>query len=175
MNDDEKLDNNEELDQENFLLKSKLMLKGGMLGMEGNLPSEIENMFLKNVMAFEEAEYKPICEILGIDKNDFPPVELLSKKEIEKYLIDLENIMGKHNMFIELQEDLPIEIAYKYLIEEYLLDEVQDIPGFSMIIDGCGGDCPSCFQLAYCNMKDDTWPPDELAAAIIKRKRLGED
>ena len=151
------------------------MLKGGMLGMEGNLPSEIENMFLKNVMAFEEAEYKPICEILGIDINDFPPAERLSKKEIEKHLIDLENIMGEHNMFIELQEDLPIEMVYKYLTEEYLLGEGQDIPGFSINIDGCSGDCPSCFQLAYCNMKDDIWPPDKLAAEIEKRKRLGED
>ena len=173
MNEDEELDNNEKIDQENFLLKSKLIVKGGMIGMEGDLPPEIENMFLKNVMAFEEAEYKPICEILNVDINDFPPVELLSKEEIKEYIADLTNVLEEHQMFLELQEELPIELAYKYLVEDYMLGESQDIADFAMHIAGCNGDCPSCFQLDYCKIKDDFWPPEELAAEIKIRKELG--
>ncbi len=173
MKDDKELNDNEKLDQENFLLKSKVIMKGGMFGDESNLPPEIENMFLKNVMAFEESEYKPICEILGIDIRDFPSVGLLSKEEIDDYLTDLTNVLEEHQIFLELKEGLPIDLVYKYLVEEYLLEESHVIPGFSMHIDGCDGDCPSCFQLNYCDSKDDIWPPKELAAEIKRRKKMG--
>ncbi len=54
----EELSEREKLEQENFLLKSKIAIKGGDFQKFSDIDPEIENQFLKNIMAFEEAEIK---------------------------------------------------------------------------------------------------------------------
>ncbi len=161
----------EELHQENFVLKSKIILKGGIMSDMSEMDPSIENIFLKNVMAFEEAEYKPVFEIIGIKMEDFPKAETLSKEEIEKYLKEIIEHLEEHNMLFELKENVPAKISYKFLTEDYLFEETEVIPGFTMHIDGCSGDCPGCFQLHYCDSKDDVWPPEELEAEIKRRAK----
>jgi len=56
----EELTPKEKLDQENFLLKSKIITQGGIFSEESDIDPEIENAFLKNILAFEEAEYKVV-------------------------------------------------------------------------------------------------------------------
>jgi len=167
----EELTPKEKLDQENFVMKSKLLIKGASFNNTTDIDPEIENAFLKNVFAFEEAEYKAVYKILGISPTDFPAADTLSNKEIEKNYERLVELLEKHNMYVDMQEGVPIKIVYKYLIEEYLFEETQEVPGFDTIIDGCSGDCPSCFQMDYCKNKDDIWPPEELKAEIKRREQ----
>lgn len=167
----EELTPREKLEQENFVMKSKLIIKGASLDSSNSIDPEIENTFLKNVFAFEEAEYKVVYEILGIAPTDFPAAETLSDKEIEKNYERLVELLEKHNMYVDMQEGLPAKLAYKYLIEEYLFEETQEVSGFDIIIDGCSGDCPGCFQMDYCNIKDDIWPPEKLKAEIKRREQ----
>jgi hypothetical protein len=57
MNDkNEDLSPEEKIEQENFFLKSKIITQGGILNENSDLDPEIENMFLKRIMTFEEAE-----------------------------------------------------------------------------------------------------------------------
>lgn len=163
----------EELHQENFVLKSKIILKGGIMSEMSEMDPSIENMFLKNVMAFEEAEYKPVFEMIGINMDDFPKAETLSKEEIEKYLKEIIELLENNNMLFEINEGVPANISYKFLTEDYLLEESQVIPGFTMHIDGCSGDCPDCFQIDYCDTKNDIWPPEKLDAEIKRRAKEG--
>ncbi len=168
----EELTPKEKLDQENFLLKSKIITQGGIFGGESDIDPEIENVFLKNILAFEEAEYKPFYEIIGVDPKDFPPVDLLSEIEIKTYFNKLIKIFEDHKVFYDVNETVPVEVSYKFLIEDYLLSESQQLPeGFNHVIDGCSGDCPGCFQADYCKNKDDIWPPEELEAERKRREQ----
>ena len=167
----EELTPREKLEQENFVMKSKLLIKGAILDSSNSIDPEIENTFLKNVFAFEEAEYKPVYKIIDVNPNDFPAADTLSNKEIEKNYERLVELLEKHNMYVDLQEGVPLRIVYKHLIEEHLFEETQDVPGFDTFIDGCSGDCPGCFQMDYCNIKDDIWPPEKLKAEIKRREQ----
>lgn len=175
MNDpQEELTPEEKLDQENFVLKSKIITQGGIFSENSDLDPEMENMFLKRVMAFEEAEYKPVYEIIGVDPKDFPPVELLNEEEIQKEFDKLIKIFEDHGISYDVNDNVPVEVSYRYLTEDYLLSESQDLPkDFGWTIDGCSGDCPSCFQADYCVSKDDLWPEEELKAE--RKRRLEED
>jgi len=167
----EELTPKEKFDQENFVLKSKVIMKGGIFHESEDLDPEIENMFLKNIMAFEEAEIKPVHEILGVDPKSFPPADLLSENELKAEMDRLFRLFDEHGMTYDLKEGIPLKVSYKFLTEEYLLEESSDIPGW--VIDGCSGDCPSCFQADYCDVKDDIWGEEELKAE--RKKREGED
>lgn len=163
----------EKIEQENFVLKSKLITQGGVFSEDTNLDPEIENQFLKRVMAFEEAEYKPVFEIIGVNPKEFPPADTLTKAEINEAFKKLVLIFNEHGISYGVNENVPVEVSYRFLTEDYLLSESQDMPpGFGWTIDGCSGDCPGCFQADYCETKDDIWPPDELKA---ERKRRAEE
>lgn len=172
---DENLTPEEKLEQENFVLKSKLILKGGVLNENPDLDPELENAFLNNIMAFENAEVKPLYEIIGVDPKKYTPVNLLSKDEISDALEELVTLLEEHHIHLQLQDGVPEKIIYQFLTEEYLYEKTEDLPSFDHIIDGCSGDCPSCFQKDYCNVKDDIWPPDKLKAEIERRKKEEDD
>jgi len=176
MDEENNLSEEEKIEQENLLLQAKLMMKGGLFGGSGNLPPEIRNQFLKNVLAFEDAEEKPFFEIAGIKRADYPAPSELSDKEIAHKLEEIVAILHENGADLGLVADVPDRIVYKFLVEDYLFDKdnLHPVGIGGWVIDGCSGDCPSCFQLDYCDTKDDIWPPDELAAEIKKRKEKGE-
>ena len=167
----EELSEREKLEQENFLLKSKITIKGGEFQKFSDIDPEIENQFLKNIMAFEEAEVKAVYEILGVDPKNFPPSEQLSKEELKSRFEKLLKILEEHNITYDVSEKVPLEVSYNFLTQEYLYEISEEMPpGFGWHIDGCSGDCPSCFQLDYCKNKDEIWTPEELKAEIKRRK-----
>jgi len=172
MEDDYNLSEEEKIEQENLLLQSEIIIRGGIIGDSKGLPPEIENQFLKNIMAFENAEQKPLFEIAGIKRTNYPDSEELTDLEIDRKLKEIVVVLEKNGSELRLVADVPNRIVYKFLVEDYLFDKDNLHPvGFGgWVIDGCSGDCPSCFQLEYCSSKDDIWPLDELAAEIKRRK-----
>ncbi len=168
------LSKEEKIEQENFVLKSKLITQGGIFSENPNSDPEIENMFLKNVIAFEEAVCKPVFEIIGVNPKDFPPADSLTKDEIITKFNALVLIFNEHEISFGVNDNVPVEIAYRFLAEDYLLSESQDLPpGFGYTIDGCCGDCPDCFQADYCTSINYIWSPEELEAERQRRKEEG--
>ncbi len=172
MEEDYNLSEEEKIEQENLLLQSEIIIRGGRIGDSKNIPPEIENQFLKNILAFENAEQKPLFEIAGIKRTDFPDSEELTDHEIDRKLKEIVAVLEKNGSELGLIADVPDRIVYKFLVEDYLFDKdnLHPVGIGGWVIDGCSGDCPSCFQLDYCSTKDDIWPPDELAAEIKRRK-----
>ena len=156
--------------QENLLLKAKLILKGGFFNQERELPPEIENEFLKNVLEFEETEPVPMYQYLHIEPDAFPAEKDLSEEELEKQYTRLEQILNDHNIVIDLQPDLPIRVAYKYLTEEALPREYTFVKGMTLHLDGCDGYCPDCFQFDYCKFKYEFWSKEEIGQERKKKK-----
>lgn len=173
MSSDEHLDEKQKLAQENFVLKSKLIAKGSTLSESPEVSPEIENQFLQNVIDFENAPTKPMYEIMGIDPANFPPAEQLNQFDLQLKFIELVNILEEHNFIYELGKDLPISIAYKYLVEKFLSDEGQVMQkGWRYHINGCDGYCPDCFQLDYCKIWDEIWTKEEIEE---ERKKIQTD
>ena len=173
-NKDKELSKKEKLEQENFLLESKIILKGGDIHRCSDIDPEIENQFMKNIIAFEEAELKPLYEIIDVNLDDFPPVAQLSKDEIKSKFDLLLKQFEDHGISYDVSDKVPVEISYRFLTEDYLHQLHEDLPdGFGLHIDGCSGDCPSCFQVDYCDIVNDTWTPEELIKE--QKRRLLED
>ena len=172
MEDDYKLSDEEKIEQENLLLQSEIIIRGGMIGDSKGLPPEIENQFLKNILEFENADQKPLFEIVGFKRSDFPDSKELTDHEIDRKLKEIVAVLEKNGTELGLVADVPSRIVYRFLVEDYLFDKenLHPVGLGGWVIDGCSGDCPSCFQLEYCSTKDDIWPPDELAAEIKRRE-----
>ncbi len=68
------------------MLRAKLILKGGFFHEEHDVPPEIENVFLKNVIQFEETEPAPMYQHLRIEPVDFTVKKDLGKEALlQKY------------------------------------------------------------------------------------------
>ncbi len=152
------------------MLKSKLNLKGGSFREEHGVPPEIENAFLKNVLEFEETEPIPMYQYLHIKPDTFPAEKDLNGKELEEQYNQLEQLLNAHNIVIDLQPDLPRRFAYKFLTEEVLYEKYVFIEGMTLHLDGCTGYCPDCFQLDYCDVKDEFWSKGEIEREQRKKK-----
>ncbi len=160
---DKELSKKEKLEQENFLLESKIILKGGDIHRCSDIDPEIENQFMKNIIAFEEAELKPLYEIIDVNPDDFPPAEKLSKDEINSKFNLLIKCFEDQGFSYDVSDKVPVEVSYRFLTEDYLHEPHEVLPdNFGWHIDGCSGDCPSCFQVNYCDSVNDIWTPEEL-------------
>ncbi len=145
-----------DLQLENKALQDEITLKGGIFGRCEDLDPEIENMFLKNVIAFEEAYDSPRIPMRSLfpPHYKFPPVKSMSKKEISDKLDDIALILSTHNIQLGFNEKLPKDLLYKHLVEDCIPNETvqqEMISGFVNVLDGCTGDCDRCFQKDYCS------------------------
>lgn len=157
-----KLSHEEKIEQENFVIQSKLIIQGNAMMEFSELDLEMKNMFLKNVLAIEEADNIAVYKLLNLNPSNFPKVDKLNKKEIEVEFKKLIKILAKHKISYCVNEDVPITISYRYLTEDYLFSEMLNLPHeFGWTIDGCSGDCPGCYQSDYCKNKDEIWSEKE--------------
>ncbi|MEP6596567.1 MAG: hypothetical protein ABJA71_11510 [Ginsengibacter sp.] len=116
-------DPHENMQIENEILKLKLKAQfGEALQMETgtDLLPEIENKFLKNVQAFEEAhqniKYTKVDELLG--KPDYKKANELSDKEITEELSRIEEIMEKNKMVLDVLAEYDDRTIYTFITEE---------------------------------------------------------
>jgi hypothetical protein len=128
-------ENEEEKDKlsiENEIMKIKLQMQFGddfMMKTNGSLPPEIENQFLKQIMAYEEnhdenAEGITVFERIG--KPDFKKVDELNADEISMELIKLNKLMESKGIMLNIC-DGPYDdaVIYKFITEELFLENVQ--------------------------------------------------
>lgn len=124
-------DPNENAKMENEFLKLKMNAQFGadfFSGKDG-LPPEIENLFLKNVLAFEEnhakAEYVTIYQ--RINKPNFKPIsELKSEAEVSNALNELIAVLEQHDIRLDICDGpYPDEMIYRFITEELLMQEIE--------------------------------------------------
>jgi len=144
MQEDEKFSDDplENLRIENELLKIKLKAQFGeafQMGMGEEIPPEIENQFLKNVLAFEQAhtntEYTTVYERIG--KPAYRPANELTKEEMEAASQLLLTLMEEQQINLDFCDGpYDDEIVYRFITEEFFKQEVEKAP-----VDGMN----SCF------------------------------
>jgi hypothetical protein len=127
-------ENEEEKDKlsiENEIMKIKLQMQFGddfMMKTNGSLPPEIENQFLKQIMAYEEnhENLEEVTVFERIGKPDFKKIEDLKPTEVSKELIRLNEVMESRGIMLNIC-DGPYEdaVIYKFIIEELFLENVE--------------------------------------------------
>ena len=128
-------ENEEEQDKlsiENEIMKMKLQMQFGddfMMSSNGSLPPEIENQFLKQIMAYEEKHDGDIEEVTVFEKickPYFKKIGELQSNEISKELIRLNELMESKGIMLNIC-DGPYEdaVIYKFITEELFLKNVE--------------------------------------------------
>jgi hypothetical protein len=127
-------ENEEEQDKlsiENEIMKIKLQMQFGddfVMKSNGSLPPEIENQFLKQIMAYED-NHKNVEEVTvfeKIGKPDFKKVAELKSDELSKELIRLNELMESKGIMLNIC-DGPYEdsVIYQFITEELFLETVE--------------------------------------------------
>jgi hypothetical protein len=127
-------DPEEQLRMENELLRIKLQAETGAdLHQMENVPPEVENAFLNNILAFERQldsiEEISIYTIIG-EPKDFKPDTELDDETVEKELIRLNELLEEHQIEVDYGTDYPERLKYKFITEELFEHQTQkfDIP-----------------------------------------------
>jgi len=129
-------DPQENLRIENDFLKLKLKAQFGdafFMGSNEDLPPEIENQFLKNMMAFEDAhakaEYTTVYESIG--KPEYKTATTLTAAEINIELKRITAIMQEHHIALDICDGpYDDEVIYKFITEELFAHEIEKTPVF---------------------------------------------
>lgn len=134
------LNEEENLKAENDFLKMKMMLEHGAKfgGRENNeLPAEIENVFLNNVMAFEK-QFEERKAIKVFDKigrpQHFKPVSEIPDKEIDKAWDELCDYLNEYGIDLDVcSPNITKRELYRFTTEELFEHETDDmnLPGWT--------------------------------------------
>jgi hypothetical protein len=135
MDQDEKFSDDpaENIRLENEFFKIKLKAQYGdafHMGSSGDLPPEIENQFLKNMMAFEDAhanaEFTTVYERIG--KPDYTPEEELDEPELSLELKRMNTVLEEHNLTLDICDGpYPNRLIYKFITEELFAHETETV------------------------------------------------
>ncbi len=131
-------DPQENLRIENDFLKLKLKAQFGdafFMDSNADLPPEIENQFLKNMIAFEDthanAEYTTVYQSIG--KPDYKAVDELNAAEITAELERIMAIMDEHQIALDICDGPYADaVIYKFITEELFGHEIEKTPVFGM-------------------------------------------
>jgi hypothetical protein len=142
---------------ENQSLETEITLNGGTHWKSDEVTPQIENAFLKNVLAFEEASEEPEVPIRSFfpEEHVFPPAESMSPQELSAKLDEIAEILSTHDVEFGFANPLPDMLLYKHLTEDVIPNDTISPAigaGGKWFLDGCTGACDDCFQKQYCSV-----------------------
>lgn len=120
-------DPEETLRMENQLLELKLKAEfGANTYLGGDIPVEVENAFLKNVLEFEnsyaQSRESKIHDILG--NPVFRPESELDDMDVESHLKELNNSLLAHNIAVDFGGSYDNRTKYKFITEELFEESI---------------------------------------------------
>ena len=122
---------------ENELLQLKIMAELGVdAHISANTPASIENIFLKNMLAYEKglAEAKEINIFGLIGKPDFVSETILDDTSIETALNKIMDLLNEKQIALDFLGNYEDRKKYKFITEELFEEKVMNIqlPGMIM-------------------------------------------
>jgi hypothetical protein len=129
-------DPDEQLRMENEILKLKLKAElGGDFEPLMEVPAEIENFFLKNVLAFEHehanTQVKTIYTLLG--EPEWKKESEIDDNKIQQALENLEELLAQKGIEVDYLAYYPLRLKYSFITEELFLKEaaMMSVPGMT--------------------------------------------
>jgi len=117
--------------------------------------------FNEKMFAIETAPSQPMKQIFGVSYEELPPPEKLSKEQMQQLIDAIEDTFGEFNIDIDFKDEMPVELKYEVLRDEFE-DDFFYMHGFHTTIDFCSGWCPECKIADFCTSKDEIWTKEEL-------------
>ncbi|WP_221389907.1 hypothetical protein [Dyadobacter sp. NIV53] len=136
MSNSENLDDEEQLKAENAFLQMKLMLESGVQFHEeseglGEVSPEIENQFLKNIIAYNEFSQNPtqITVFKKLESPDhFKPSDQIADSDIEQAWDELSEYMDKYGISLDVcSPNITARELYRFTMEELFEHEMDDL------------------------------------------------
>jgi len=119
------------------------------------IPPEAEG--IEYVIEWENAKAKPMQEWFGIAKENFPPSEKLTEKQLVLMVDELLRLWEAYHFYPNLPENLPAKITYKVLVD--FLDKdiawVSEGEGFVELCDYDPQTCPFPEEFCWCKEIED--------------------
>jgi len=127
-------DPRENLRMENDLLKLKLQAESDAFIESGDdVPPEVENVFLQNVMAFEESskDVKMISLYDFLGRPEYKPIDTLKPEQIEPELSKLIQMLQHKEVVLDVLDNYEPSAIYRFITEELFLQETYEnlLPG----------------------------------------------
>lgn len=130
------------------------------------IPPEAEG--IEHIIEWENSVDKPMHEWTGITKDVFPPPEKLSEQELVMMVDEILKLWKAYNFIADLPENLPVEIAYKALVD-YFDKPVAWISEGNLHIEFCEYEpenCPWPEEFCWCKVLHDELNTQDLADSI---------
>jgi len=127
-------DPRENLHLENQFIKLKLQAESGTVVETGEeVPPELENVFLQNVMAFEEAS-KDVSMVTVYDflgRPEYRPIDTLRPEEIGPELKRLMHLLQQRELVLDVLDNYDPAVIYRFITEELFVQETYEtlLPG----------------------------------------------
>lgn len=122
--------NKDELNSENEFLKLKMMAEfGGNFMGSDNLPPEIENQFLKQVLQFHKQQHSSgsvsVYDYIG--QPEYTPESKLDDKKLKKELNRLQKFMARKKVVLEVLAPTPDRDIYRFITNELFKHQIENI------------------------------------------------
>jgi hypothetical protein len=149
-------DFDDEPDQEKRIEKLRAQLEklGGEVSDNPDLSADLEEEFLKHILAFETAESSTLLQWLENAGQDVPPPDQLDDAQLQTKLWEVIHRMASLGAYLHHTDHLSDRELYVYLFEEGLREEAvlfPENPGFVYGLDvlGSGSDEDMYLYLKY--------------------------
>ena len=154
-------------------LKQEVLARGGVFGLADEMPLELQNEFLRQVLAVEGAGTTSLTAELRQIGIDVPPPATLSDAALTDKLWEIINGLASLRVFLERTNHLSDRALYELLHNELLPDEMDELgtdKGTVWHLDmiGRGSNEDLHLHLKYYADEEDRrlwlidWPDDEM-------------
>lgn len=96
----------------------------------------------------------PLSRLTNLNKEDFPPPEQLTEKDMEAVLGAYDNMLATWNISVDYPEVMPTIDRYKFLRKTILKDKVTPMSFGFVHLDYCTGNPEGCEWGKYCSCLD---------------------
>jgi len=115
----------------NALLRSKLKTEHGMTeGYTQGIPPELENMWLTNILKFEEAwkNSQPVSVFEHLDRPSLPRLDQLPAADVSRHLRRLDKLMLDKGVVLDRRRHHKAATIYRFITEELFNKELHVRP-----------------------------------------------
>ena len=132
-------DPEEQLRIENELLKLKLQAEmGAQFGSNEDIPPEVEQEFLKQIMAFQEHQKDAPMVVLGeyVGSPSLKPAAELDEAALEDAWDELEALLREKHLHLSFGAEYPVAVKYEFVRKDlFPLEIMQPSEGHNWIFD----------------------------------------
>lgn len=95
-----------------------------------------------------------LSELTGITKENFPPAQQLTEKDMEMALTAYNRMLHSWNVQVDWPQDMPITARYNFLLKFVLNHKIVPLSTGDIHLDFCTGYAPDCDWDDFCSCKE---------------------